>query len=1091
MLAGATKTLAVLAIFLVVDPCWAHTLPQQGEYTDRWGPLGDCPHNVSTELLEIPNWRKEAAAREEKVHLEPTASMYECLYHDPSSNGDNEQSNWTVIWPEANEQPPTGSTNRPLEGIPTVSQTLPTMMPSIRNTMVPSIANYNSCRYITTNTYIDPPPLPHRMRPHPDPVASADGHPVDFAPMEEDYQMPIAARTGQHHQEAGPSGTTAGPSGTTAGSQDTTAAPPDASAAPPATTPPAPYKLPTIKEKYVDCIGSDIMLQGIEDQLEVCKDRTPDAQVDMDRMEMAHKLIQAAAKWEDTPPIGVDYPGSRHAELALAFISILQHPLVTGNSISFSRLRYPVPKEIVYQNIVPHRTDGIVEKMNTLARSCGKIPATITAVPNKDRVNLVVTCADGEKMAKIIVALASSSSAHGLHTVKESIMDLEGKRHQRPATWSPVFPMEQNSATVRDITENNLNTARHHHEYQPPGTTPPPPCHRETPRSGSPTCPWGRACNCSPWPGQRHAPQSSTRTGQLRQLPDRLWPSLRQPSWTSSSWALTPGYGGLTPARNQPCRTGRCCSTSLGTTNHRYESQHPDKIKPILTQTQYKQPQPLIMQVLQINHLIVADPRLGKYTACMESAVAIRALPDCGPIIMFVPDRFSMIAVADRSGRESHFRYAVDFYIGEEMDANLIRKAARKAIAKALDLKLAELRAQKLDEPDPSITLLLGALGKDSVTIKRSELADASLDEAVLMDTGITLAAHIARKLPNPTTRIVLRGDTKLDAYPLLLTGKPLTEAQDYEHDYPNTGVIPARTSRNHTIKHIMTGTVNNNPVDAGANETDLVHNGSLPMWSSMHYNSIVGAVNKKELADRQRWLDIHLVALSTDTPTRTVAALEIAEEEVHQAKLNLLKGDGWADKAELSTRPLPKAQIVSIDKHTHTNHYNPTNMQVTDRIPTLCCSGLRRRVQEGGRAPAMPPGRTATATQPREPHSKCPPGSHVSRKAPPTPQHIGQGDGTANQLGGEASSNAPLTCSREADTPRGNARLPYSQVHQMQGGLTCSKDRPHMPLHTTLHQGVSLGQTLSTAPDSNPTPHSEHPHHAHISQGDLRVLTE
>ena len=126
------------------------------------------------------------------------------------------------------------------------------------------------------------------------------------------------------------------------------------------------------------------MLRAINSQLQVVEDRTPDSVVFAQRMKIAAKFIRAANKWENTPPIGVDYPGSRHAELALSFISILQHPLLTGTSIGYTRLRYPVPKTIVYRNIVPQNTDKMLSKLAEIARPFGTIPATFRA-DHKDK----------------------------------------------------------------------------------------------------------------------------------------------------------------------------------------------------------------------------------------------------------------------------------------------------------------------------------------------------------------------------------------------------------------------------------------------------------------------------------------------------------------------------------------------------------------------------------------------------------------------------------------------------------------------------------------------------------------------------------
>ena len=661
-----------------------------------------------------------------------------------------------------------------------MSMTYKATMPGITKATVHSTASHLKMRSELTHKLcaLPPPaPDPNRMRQLNEPGTSM---PMDIHHMEEDRQTRVAQDLEDQAMQAAPDASgpvamdIAGPSGTTAGAAGQ-AAPVATESAPSRQT----FRMPKLDENYVTCLESQNMLKDVAAQLDVLRDRTPDSEVDTKRLALAHKFIKAAAKWEDTPPTGVDFPGARHAELAISFTSILQHPLITGTSISYSRLKFPVPKEIVYQNIVPHRTDRILEKLTAVAATCGKIPATFQAVPNKDRVNITVTCADGEKMSEIMAKLALESSAYGLHTVKESVMDLSGQRQTRSATWSPVFPLETNALSVSDHPYMRTNRATENTEWPPQSQKQhsiiPWLLHcREMQHSDSPTCLWGKASCSSQWPEQKPAPPSSIKRGRLKPLQDRSWPWQRLQSSAPSSWARTRACVGLIPAEALRWRTGRCCYISQGRTRTRYCITAQRNSKNVSSRDLTKADLTVhpTAQVLQINYLTMTDPRLGRYTACMESCIATKALQECGPIVMYVPDRYSLIAISDQEGPDSHFRHGVDYYIGEEMDPNLIRTAARKAIARALDLKAVELLVHSLDEPDPTISLLGGLLGKDVITIKRSAVRSAELDELVLLDSGLTLAAHIKMKLPNPTKRIVLRGNTKLDAYPLLLAGK-------------------------------------------------------------------------------------------------------------------------------------------------------------------------------------------------------------------------------------------------------------------------------------------------------------------------------
>ena len=994
MSAGTLKTLAVLAVFLTVDLCWMRGTTQQGKYTDRLVPMNACPHNVSAVQIKEPIWKKRATAREKKVQPEKPYAMLNCMNDDHFGNEDYDQSPRTTIRPQASHQPRKGAITRPFKGQPTPSMTCKTEMPSIHETEMIIIHKTN--KGLSPEQISLPPPTfpPRRMSSQQATTMAADDPDAPMDPPGLD-PVPRPDRNVRQHTEnmtpapppqdvAGPSGTTQAPmeiDGQQADQPPPTQQPTDtptelphpADAGPQTGAAPPPYTLPKLTQKYVECDSSQEMFRAVAAQLQVLKDRSKDSKADTRRMEIAAKFIKAAAKWEGTPPIGVDYPGSRHAELAFSFISVLQHPLVTGCSISYSRLKYPAPKSIAYQNIHPHKTEKILERLRGLAAKCGKMPATITATANKDRVNITVECADSEKLSEIMAELASNSSQYGLHTAQESVMGLDGHRRLRPATWSPSFPMEANALTVSNAEKYGRCNANDLTPDKRLICSPPTPTCRETPQSGSTTWLLVTAWSCSQWPAQKLAPRNSTRSGLQRQYPGRSWLSLRGrcPRSPASSLVLTPDCGGRTPPESLHWLIGRRCCTSSAPSSTRCGIR---SIRdPLTPNTKHRKHAPTVQppprQVLQINHLAVAAPRYSKYTACMESGDMIRALPGIGPIVMHVPDRFSMVAVSDQEGEISHFRHAVDFYVGDESDPNLIRTAARKAIERALSLKRVELLVNGLDTPDPGLELLTGQLGIASVLIKHSEVETAALDSLIILDSGLTLQEHTRLDLPNPTLRITLRGDSKVDAYPLLL---------------------------------------------AGANDQNHIYNGNLPMWSSMHFCSVTGAISKKELKDKRRWLGVHLMALSVGMKARDMAMLDFTAEAVEQAKLNLLGGDDWAEMSEPNAAPLPKDQVVrnSFDiyyparyiplpytppHHTHLTHSghrpraapreqlqaSPPRERASSREAEAQDRGQLAEAHTGRVRPAAPPPTQRTSTRPVPPMQPQPQQPHAGRGTP------------------------------------------------------------------------------------------------------------
>ena len=745
----------------------------------------------------------------------------------------------------------------------------------------------------------------------------------------------------------------------------------------------ATFPLPILTERNVFCEWDADMYKALQIQTEVIHDRTFDEKVDEKRAQLGLKFFQAAKRWENTPPTGTDYPGSVHNQLGWAMISDLQHPLITGFSISYSRLQYPVPTEAEFKDLdLDGKLDFVMGKLEAVAAKAGNMPVTLTAEQTGRRTHIKAVCVDSSTMAHFLAELALNSNQYGLHRFNEFRRDFNEKTQQRRITWSPTFPREKDSLTVNTITHtqymiktdciqitassnfHNLPILNHCHN------TPITQLCRGRHCSPSPTPHWATASFCTPNQSQNGAPQSCTNRGLRRPWLSTSCSTQQNSSWTTTTRARMGCFGGSASRGHRHEERGTSTPRSCRHTRYRQAENLTGPVPRIHPTQDHIAENELQMQVVQLNHLRMEHPRFNRYYACMESTAAVRALPSCGPIGMCVLGRFSMGLIADSTGADCPNRYAVNFHIGSELDPSLMRAAGRKILERALDLKLAALHAQELPDTDTYISLLAGYKGEKTVEVHRSKLKEmgTKLDEVIFLQSGMSLERHILHKIPNPTMQLIIRGASKLDAFPLFLAGN-ISRHKYQSHTCRTHLHNPPNYNNTHTSICISTC--------AGADEEFKIYSGNVPVYSAMHHCSVVGYLDKRKVLEKGRWVKATLVALATGTQAETVAASMFTPGDVEQAASNLLRGDEWAQPPTVAAASRNPGSLVNLttvqsSRNSSCKIKKINNHNLTPITQHPHSSGAQRGNPPSPRARAREEARPAPA-QPASSHSPPP----------------------------------------------------------------------------------------------------------------------
>lgn len=147
------------------------------------------------------------------------------------------------------------------------------------------------------------------------------------------------------------------------------------------------------------------------------------------------------------------------------------------------------------------------------------------------------------------------------------------------------------------------------------------------------------------------------------------------------------------------------------------------------------------------------------------------------------------------------------------------------------------------------------------------------LDEAIILLSSLTLGHTLYLKMTTRTRIITLKGDTKMDAFPLLTAG----------------------CDKNRPLGH-----------------------GASVIWSSMHRSSLVGHLALEKVGNGRwlEWVEPTLIGLANGTTAISTLNTRYTEDEVTMAKANLLLGDDVA-------KPPPVSQAkahTEVCSNTYTN---------------------------------------------------------------------------------------------------------------------------------------------------------------------------